>query len=198
MKVKSRNATQPNIHPSRSLRWPDRATITQPSEDLDAVELDLLDNGQGADAQAGDGVYSRYYTLYSGAGRYSVEVQVRIPWDKSVNGNKGFQTRWWRSRAYLERKRPRFRKCFPKELQFFYESLLMSYLSMNLFLRAFLSVLFEHDMAIVLLFISTNLSLLFISTVKYRSAEEIVYILRQCPLSCTPFLYFDVIPIVRI
>ncbi|XP_027221462.2 calcium-activated chloride channel regulator 4A [Penaeus vannamei] len=55
-----------------------RATITQPSEDLDAVELDLLDNGQGADTQAGDGVYSRYYTLYSGAGRYSVEVQV---WD---------------------------------------------------------------------------------------------------------------------
>ncbi|XP_047476220.1 calcium-activated chloride channel regulator 4A-like [Penaeus chinensis] len=53
-----------------------RATVTQPSEDLDAVELDLLDNGQGADTQAGDGVYSRYYTVYPGAGRYSVEVQV--------------------------------------------------------------------------------------------------------------------------
>ncbi|XP_063590520.1 calcium-activated chloride channel regulator 4A-like [Penaeus indicus] len=53
-----------------------RATVTQPKEDLDAVEFDLLDNGQGADTQAGDGVYSRYYTVYPDAGRYSVEVQV--------------------------------------------------------------------------------------------------------------------------
>ncbi|XP_063590518.1 calcium-activated chloride channel regulator 4A-like [Penaeus indicus] len=67
-----------------------RASITQPYTTADAVELDLLDNGQGADTQAGDGVYSRYLTVYSTTGRYAVKAQV---WDDgSAFVNNGFTT----------------------------------------------------------------------------------------------------------
>lgn len=67
-----------------------RASVTQPSTTAAAVELDLLDNGQGADTQAGDGVYSRYLTVYSTTGRYAVKAQV---WDDgSAFVNNGFTT----------------------------------------------------------------------------------------------------------
>uniref|UniRef100_A0A8C0WM38 VWFA domain-containing protein n=1 Tax=Castor canadensis TaxID=51338 RepID=A0A8C0WM38_CASCN len=38
--------------------------------------LELLDNGAGADAFKNDGVYSRYFTAYSGNGRYSLKVRA--------------------------------------------------------------------------------------------------------------------------
>ncbi|XP_047476221.1 calcium-activated chloride channel regulator 4A-like [Penaeus chinensis] len=67
-----------------------RASVTQPYTTAEAVELDLLDNGQGADTQAGDGVYSRYLTVYSTTGRYAVKAQV---WDDgSALVNNGFTT----------------------------------------------------------------------------------------------------------
>ncbi|XP_040607593.1 LOW QUALITY PROTEIN: calcium-activated chloride channel regulator 4 [Mesocricetus auratus] len=40
------------------------------------TELELLDNGAGADAFKGDGVYSRYFTAYSENGRYSLKVRA--------------------------------------------------------------------------------------------------------------------------
>ncbi|ERE88788.1 calcium-activated chloride channel regulator 4-like protein [Cricetulus griseus] len=40
------------------------------------TELELLDNGAGADAFKDDGVYSRYFTAYSEKGRYSLKVRA--------------------------------------------------------------------------------------------------------------------------
>ncbi|XP_037784831.1 calcium-activated chloride channel regulator 3A-1-like [Penaeus monodon] len=53
-----------------------RAYISHTSTPDEAMELDLLDNGQGADSQAGDGIYSRYLTQYPSIGRYIVRAQA--------------------------------------------------------------------------------------------------------------------------
>ncbi|XP_078695218.1 calcium-activated chloride channel regulator 4A-like [Branchiostoma floridae x Branchiostoma belcheri] len=55
------------------------ATVTAyiekpPSDDVD--ELQLLDNGAGADITKNDGVYSRYFLNFTAGGRYSVSVKV--------------------------------------------------------------------------------------------------------------------------
>jgi len=50
------------------------------------IELDLLDNGGGADKIRNDGTYSRYFTQYTGKGRYSVKCQVSGDSDTGVNG----------------------------------------------------------------------------------------------------------------
>ncbi|KAM4641317.1 calcium-activated chloride channel regulator 1-like [Discoglossus pictus] len=41
-----------------------------------AVTLDLLDNGAGADIIRNDGIYSRYFTTFTANGRYSLKVRV--------------------------------------------------------------------------------------------------------------------------
>ncbi|XP_069958008.1 calcium-activated chloride channel regulator 4 isoform X1 [Cherax quadricarinatus] len=65
-----------------------RAEVTQPIATAQPVLVDLLDNGQAADNQAGDGVYSRYLTSYSTTGRYSVKAEV---WDDGSSYiNNGF------------------------------------------------------------------------------------------------------------
>uniref|UniRef100_A0A8C3X8X6 Calcium-activated chloride channel regulator 1 n=1 Tax=Catagonus wagneri TaxID=51154 RepID=A0A8C3X8X6_9CETA len=53
-----------------------RAEVTAliESENGKTVTLELLDNGAGADAIKGDGIYSRYFTAYDTNGRYSVKV----------------------------------------------------------------------------------------------------------------------------
>ncbi|XP_069959397.1 calcium-activated chloride channel regulator 1 isoform X4 [Cherax quadricarinatus] len=67
-----------------------RALVTPPNEfERDEVYI-LLDNGQGADIQAGDGIYSRYMTRYSATGRYSVKAQVTDGGRAVIN--KGFLT----------------------------------------------------------------------------------------------------------
>ncbi|XP_063886364.1 LOW QUALITY PROTEIN: calcium-activated chloride channel regulator 1-like [Scylla paramamosain] len=67
-----------------------RAYVTTPSTTAEAVELDLLDNGQNADVQAGDGIYSRYFTQFVSEGRYAVKAQV---WDDGSSFiNNGFIT----------------------------------------------------------------------------------------------------------
>ncbi|XP_045111844.1 calcium-activated chloride channel regulator 1-like isoform X2 [Portunus trituberculatus] len=67
-----------------------RAYITTPDTTAEAVELDLLDNGQNADVQAGDGIYSRYFTQFVSEGRYAVKAQV---WDDGSSFiNNGFIT----------------------------------------------------------------------------------------------------------
>ncbi|XP_045111841.1 calcium-activated chloride channel regulator 1-like isoform X1 [Portunus trituberculatus] len=67
-----------------------RAYITTPDTTAEAVELDLLDNGQNADVQAGDGIYSRYFTQFVSEGRYAVKAQV---WDEGSSFiNNGFIT----------------------------------------------------------------------------------------------------------
>lgn len=52
--------------------------MTPPNEFDEADEYILLDNGQGADIQSGDGIYSRYMTRYPSTGRYSVKAQVGV------------------------------------------------------------------------------------------------------------------------
>ncbi|XP_042884897.1 calcium-activated chloride channel regulator 4A-like [Penaeus japonicus] len=65
-----------------------RAYVTHSSKPIEAQELDLLDNGQGADSQAGDGIYSRYLTNYPYTGRYIVKAQA---WNNgSAFINNGF------------------------------------------------------------------------------------------------------------
>nr|XP_027226526.1 calcium-activated chloride channel regulator 1-like [Penaeus vannamei]XP_027226527.1 calcium-activated chloride channel regulator 1-like [Penaeus vannamei]XP_027226529.1 calcium-activated chloride channel regulator 1-like [Penaeus vannamei] len=65
-----------------------RAYISHTSTPDEAIELDLLDNGQGADSQAGDGTYSRYLTQYPFTGRYIVRAQA---WNNgSAFINSGF------------------------------------------------------------------------------------------------------------
>ncbi|KAM8789729.1 calcium-activated chloride channel regulator 1 isoform 1-T1 [Rhynchonycteris naso] len=55
-----------------------RASVTALIESTNGktVTLELLDNGAGADATKGDGVYSRYFTAYDTNGRYSVKVRA--------------------------------------------------------------------------------------------------------------------------
>uniref|UniRef100_A0A4W3HQ16 Chloride channel accessory 1 n=2 Tax=Callorhinchus milii TaxID=7868 RepID=A0A4W3HQ16_CALMI len=51
------------------------AVVERPSGD--PVNLDLLDNGSGADIISHDGIYSRYFTNFSGTGRYNLKVHVQ-------------------------------------------------------------------------------------------------------------------------
>lgn len=57
------------------------AVVRDPSGNK--TNLPLQDNGQGADHFRGDGVYSSYFTQYTGDGFYDVEVQV----NPVVSGN---------------------------------------------------------------------------------------------------------------
>ncbi|ROT66655.1 hypothetical protein C7M84_015309 [Penaeus vannamei] len=67
-----------------------KALISETSSAGAPIELELYDNGNGGDAQAGDGTYSGYLTTYSSVGRYSVKAQV---WnDGSALVNNGFTT----------------------------------------------------------------------------------------------------------
>jgi len=50
------------------------------------IELELMDNGGGADKIRNDGTYSRYFAKYTGKGRYSVKCQVSGDDDTNVNG----------------------------------------------------------------------------------------------------------------
>ena len=52
------------------------------------MELDLADNGSGADKIKNDGTYSRYFTKFTGKGRYSVKCQV--VGDEETGANGGF------------------------------------------------------------------------------------------------------------
>ncbi|XP_053549080.1 calcium-activated chloride channel regulator 1-like [Bombina bombina] len=58
-----------------------------------AVTLELLDNGAGADIVKNDGVYSRYFTSFTGNGRYNLKVQAEskqnrsrlaFPWSRAL------------------------------------------------------------------------------------------------------------------
>ncbi|XP_053107070.1 calcium-activated chloride channel regulator 1-like [Hemicordylus capensis] len=42
-----------------------------------AVEMELLDNGAGADIVRHDGIYSRYFTSFKGNGRYNIKARVQ-------------------------------------------------------------------------------------------------------------------------
>ncbi len=54
-----------------------RALIERGDQDR-AVQVDLFDNGSGADLITNDGLYSRYFTKYDGYnGRYTLRCQVR-------------------------------------------------------------------------------------------------------------------------
>ncbi|KAM5148089.1 calcium-activated chloride channel regulator 1-like [Mantella aurantiaca] len=48
-----------------------------------AVTLELLDNGAGADIIMDDGVYSRYFTAFTENGRYSLKIRVESTENKS-------------------------------------------------------------------------------------------------------------------
>merc|ERR1719259_291742 len=71
------------------------AYIERPSDTgdiLPPLTLQLLDNGAGADSIKNDGVYTRYFTKFTGKGRYSVKCQVAG--NNSTQVNEGFiQTR---------------------------------------------------------------------------------------------------------
>ncbi|KAK7072573.1 hypothetical protein SK128_008867 [Halocaridina rubra] len=76
-----------------------RAYVTQPDNTNAPIEMDLLDNGQGADIQIGDGIYSRFFTNFTAKGRYSVKAQVSNEkthgkvWDDGnsyINNGAGF------------------------------------------------------------------------------------------------------------
>ncbi|KAG0728315.1 Calcium-activated chloride channel regulator 2 [Chionoecetes opilio] len=68
-----------------------RALVTPP-EEREAPEIyHLLDNGQGADILAGDGIYSRYMTKYPSKGRYSVKAQERRWVSKHLGRDQGWE-----------------------------------------------------------------------------------------------------------
>jgi len=65
-----------------------KAYIERPQESgepLPALELELMDNGAGADTIQNDGIYTRYFTKYTGDGRYSVKCEVSGGDDTQVN-----------------------------------------------------------------------------------------------------------------
>ncbi|XP_042884903.1 calcium-activated chloride channel regulator 1-like [Penaeus japonicus] len=75
-----------------------KALISETSSTSAAEELELYDNGNAGDSQAGDGIYSRYLTKYSSTGRYSVKAQV---WnDGSALINNGFTTSRRKKRSH--------------------------------------------------------------------------------------------------
>jgi len=55
-----------------------RAYITRPGDSgsTPPLEMELSDNGSGADVIKNDGIYSRIFTKYQGTGRYSVKCEV--------------------------------------------------------------------------------------------------------------------------
>ena len=67
-----------------------RAVVERPSDASGApyppLDMELPDNGAGADFIKNDGLYSRYFTHYTGRGRYSVKCQVVGDGDTQVNG----------------------------------------------------------------------------------------------------------------
>ncbi|CAL4114423.1 unnamed protein product, partial [Meganyctiphanes norvegica] len=74
-----------------------RAYVTQPDTSVDAIELDLLDNGAGADNMANDGIYSRYL-MTTMTGRFSVKAQVWDDGNSYISG--GFLTSKKQKHAY--------------------------------------------------------------------------------------------------
>ncbi|XP_059142686.1 calcium-activated chloride channel regulator 2-like [Physella acuta] len=50
------------------------ARVTRPA--AEPVELQLFDNGIGADILAGDGIYSRYFTHFTTAGLYTASIEM--------------------------------------------------------------------------------------------------------------------------
>jgi len=64
------------------------AHVTTPSSSSGVVDMQLLDNGVGADGVGFDGIYSKYFTEFSAKGRYSVVCEVRN--DGSAVINEGF------------------------------------------------------------------------------------------------------------
>jgi len=52
------------------------------------IQIQLLDNGSGADKIKNDGTYTRYFAKYTGKGRYSVKCQVSG--DEETGVNDGF------------------------------------------------------------------------------------------------------------
>ncbi|PIK56363.1 putative calcium-activated chloride channel regulator 1-like [Apostichopus japonicus] len=63
------------------------ATVERP--DGDPIQLELFDNGAGADLTAGDGIYSRYFTEYDGEGFYGVQVTVHNADETAVLSTQG-------------------------------------------------------------------------------------------------------------
>merc|ERR1711892_205 len=66
------------------------ALVERPGLDADgatypAIEMELQDTGSGADNIGNDGIYARYFTHYTGKGRYSVKCQVVGNDDTKVN-----------------------------------------------------------------------------------------------------------------
>ncbi|ESO89264.1 hypothetical protein LOTGIDRAFT_229149 [Lottia gigantea] len=57
-----------------------------------SVVLELLDNGAGADITKDDGVYSRYFTQFSGDGRYSVKIEVTNIPDSTLENSGDLNT----------------------------------------------------------------------------------------------------------
>ncbi|XP_070545883.1 calcium-activated chloride channel regulator 1-like [Ptychodera flava] len=49
-----------------------------------AMDITLLDNGAGADMAKDDGIYSMYFTSYTGTGRYTAKIFVVNDGDKTV------------------------------------------------------------------------------------------------------------------
>ena len=67
-----------------------RAVVERPPDSSGTIfpdlELELLDNGSGADKIKNDGVYSKYFSHYTGKGRYGVKCKVEGDQDTGVNG----------------------------------------------------------------------------------------------------------------
>ena len=67
-----------------------RAVVERPPDQqgnpYPAMELQLMDNGSGADKIKNDGIYSKYFSQYTGRGRYSVKCKVEADQDTGVNG----------------------------------------------------------------------------------------------------------------
>ena len=64
------------------------AIVERPSEGSEVfpeVTLQLADSGTGADSVKNDGIYARYFTHYTGQGRYNVKCQVVGDDDTQVN-----------------------------------------------------------------------------------------------------------------
>lgn len=82
------------------------ATIERPPDangvPYDPIELQLLDNGAGADVTRDDGIYSRYFTEFSGVGYYGIKVNINNDNGTAIILNPGTQIPYSRTLAFVD------------------------------------------------------------------------------------------------
>ncbi|XP_071826585.1 calcium-activated chloride channel regulator 1-like [Apostichopus japonicus] len=81
------------------------ATIERPDANgnrYESIMLQLLDNGAGADVVKDDGIYSRYFTEFTGVGYYGIKININNDDGTAIILNNGDLLSFSRALSYVE------------------------------------------------------------------------------------------------